>query len=115
MKRLTGLQKDTFDKMMEILHCANKDKLSRGGKPSETCLEDKLLMALEYWREYRTYFHISKSVEKEINEKKYSLITKSVSMEEIKSVCYSENVMTQKSTFFYPKVVCGFIFSSIDN
>ena len=25
------------------------------------CLEDQLLLALQYWREYRTYFHLSVS------------------------------------------------------
>ena len=41
------------------------------------------------------------------------IITKAVSMDEIKAVCYSGNVMPQKSTFFYPKVICGFVFSSL--
>lgn len=42
-----------------------------------------------------------------------ALITNEVKMEEVKSVCYSGAVMPQKSTFFYPKVICGFLFSSI--
>lgn len=58
-KRLTGIKKSTFKKMIEILRREEKIKKSKGGKPSVTQLEDKLLMALEYWREYRTYFHIS--------------------------------------------------------
>jgi hypothetical protein len=60
-KRLTGVKRTTFEKMIEILSKAELIKKSRGGKPSETSLEDKLLMTLEYWREYRTYFHISVS------------------------------------------------------
>lgn len=60
-KRLTGVNKSTFEKMLEILMLAEKEKNKKGGKPSITSLEDKLLIALEYWREYRTFFHIATS------------------------------------------------------
>ncbi len=46
-------------------------------------------------------------------EVQLALITKDISMEDVKKVCYSGYTMPQKSTFFYPKVVCGFLFSSI--
>jgi uncharacterized protein (DUF1015 family) len=42
-----------------------------------------------------------------------ALITNEVSMEEVKAVCYSGAMMPQKSTFFYPKVITGFLFSSL--
>ncbi|WP_018477974.1 DUF1015 domain-containing protein [Pontibacter roseus] len=42
-----------------------------------------------------------------------ALITNDVSMEQVKRVCFSGAIMPQKSTFFYPKVICGFLFSSI--
>jgi uncharacterized protein (DUF1015 family) len=42
-----------------------------------------------------------------------ALITNDVSMEQVKRVCHSGAIMPQKSTFFYPKVICGFMFSSI--
>lgn len=42
-----------------------------------------------------------------------ALITNEVSMEQVKRVCHSGAVMPQKSTFFYPKVICGYLFSSI--
>ena len=32
-----------------------------GGNPHRLCIEDRLLMALEYLREYRTYFHLGQS------------------------------------------------------
>ena len=38
---------------------------------------------------------------------------KVVSMEEIKQVCASGYTLPPKSTYFYPKVICGFLFSSI--
>ncbi|MBC5991696.1 DUF1015 domain-containing protein [Pontibacter cellulosilyticus] len=46
-------------------------------------------------------------------EARLALITNEVSMEQVKRVCYSGAIMPQKSTFFYPKVICGFLFSSI--
>lgn len=60
-RRLTGIKRKTFDKMIEILNAAEKIKKGRGGKPNKVSMEDRLLMALEYLREYRTYFHISQS------------------------------------------------------
>lgn len=60
-RRLTGIKRKTFDKMIEILNAAEKIKKVRGGKPNKVSMEDRLLMALEYLREYRTYFHISQS------------------------------------------------------
>lgn len=35
--------------------------MRQGGKPSHLNTEDKLLMALEYLREYRTYVHLGQS------------------------------------------------------
>ncbi|TXK52427.1 DUF1015 domain-containing protein [Pontibacter qinzhouensis] len=42
-----------------------------------------------------------------------ALITNEVTIEQVKRVCYSGAIMPQKSTFFYPKVISGFLFSSI--
>jgi len=42
-----------------------------------------------------------------------AIITNEVSIEEVKRVCHSGYTMPQKSTYFYPKVICGFLFSSI--
>lgn len=47
--------------MIKILTLAEKEKMRYGGKPDSLCIEDRLLMSLEYWREYRTFFHISKN------------------------------------------------------
>lgn len=60
-RRLTGVKKATFTKMTEILEVAHRKKKSRGGRPNKLSIELMLLMTLEYLREYRTYFHISKS------------------------------------------------------
>ncbi|KIC73147.1 putative transposase for insertion sequence element IS702 [Neochlamydia sp. EPS4] len=60
-RRLTGVKRTTFDKMVQILQEADKVKKIKGGRKYKLSLEDMLLMALEYMREYRTYFHISQS------------------------------------------------------
>nr|NGY95501.1 hypothetical protein [Neochlamydia sp. AcF84] len=60
-RRLTGIKRTTFDKMAQILQEADKAKKIKGGRKYKLSLEDMLLMALEYMREYRTYFHISQS------------------------------------------------------
>lgn len=60
-KRLTGVQKTTFMEMIAVVKEAENKKASRRGKPSLLSIEDKLLMALEYLREYRTYFHLGQS------------------------------------------------------
>jgi hypothetical protein len=60
-RRLTGVKRVTFDKMLVILSEAEKKKKAKGGRKSKLVLADRLLMALEYIREYRTYFHVSQS------------------------------------------------------
>ncbi len=60
-RRLTGVKSKTFGIMLGVLRIAEEKKHEHGGVDAKLSLEDRLLMALEYWREYRTYFHISKS------------------------------------------------------
>ena len=60
-RRLTGIKRTTFDLMVAILHEEEVLLKAHGGKPNKLSIEDRLLMALEYLREYRTYFHISRS------------------------------------------------------
>lgn len=47
------------------------------------------------------------------SEAQMAIITNEISIEEVKAVCHSGFTMPQKSTYFYPKVICGFVFSSI--
>ncbi len=47
------------------------------------------------------------------NEVQMAIITQEVSIEDVKRVCLSGYTMPQKSTYFYPKVIAGFLFSSI--
>ena len=60
-RRLTGVYPQTFAKMVEILEEAHEKKKLRGGRPNKLTIEGMLRMALEYWREYRTYFHVGEN------------------------------------------------------
>ena len=57
-KRLVGVQRRTFDEIVKILEDAASLKQTRG-YPNKLGLEDQALVCLQYWREYRTYFHIA--------------------------------------------------------
>ncbi len=46
-------------------------------------------------------------------EAQMAIITNGVSIDDVKRVCTSGFTMPQKSTYFYPKVICGFLFSTI--
>lgn len=54
-----GIKRETFEKMLEILRVAYDKKHKRRGRKPKLSLEDQLLAALEYWREYRTYARIA--------------------------------------------------------
>lgn len=60
-RRLTGVKRLTFGKMVEILRTADDKKKAQGGRKNKLIIENQLLMALEYLREYRTYFHVGQS------------------------------------------------------
>lgn len=59
-KRLCGVRLETFKQMLDVVRSPSQGK-QKIGRPSKLSLEDQLLMTLEYWREYRTYFHIGQS------------------------------------------------------
>jgi hypothetical protein len=60
-RRLTGVKRNTFEEMVALLVAEKRKQKAAGGKPNTLCIEDQLLMMLEYWREYRTYFHIGQA------------------------------------------------------
>ena len=59
-KRRCGLQIETFNQMIEILN-PHLDRRGKRGGQSKLSVEDRLLIVLECWREYRTQFHIGTS------------------------------------------------------
>lgn len=92
-RRVTGVKRSTFMKMLEILNAAYAAKKlaakGPGGRPSKLTVENKLLMTLEYLREYRTYAHIGSS---------YGL-SESKTFSNIRWV---ENVLVQSKEFSLP-------------
>lgn len=59
-KRLCGIRPETFAEMVAILEATAQQK-RKPGRPSKLSIPNRLLMTLQYWREYRTYFHIAQS------------------------------------------------------
>lgn len=59
-KRLCGVTLGTFEQMVKVV-AAQKVLAKKSGRPSKLSIEDQVLMTLEYWREYRTHFHIGVS------------------------------------------------------
>ncbi len=73
-KRYCGVRPETFEQMVKLLENHEKSK-KKSGRPPKLSVEDQILMTLEYFREYRTYFHIGQSWG--LNEPKvYRTITK---------------------------------------
>ncbi len=44
-----------------------------------------------------------------------ALITNDIEMKQVIDVCHSGFTMPQKSTYFYPKAICGFLFASLQD
>jgi Helix-turn-helix of DDE superfamily endonuclease len=59
-KRRCGVHPDTFAQMVTVLR-PHLDRRGKRGGQAKLSVEDQLLVVLEYWREYRTYFHIGSS------------------------------------------------------
>jgi hypothetical protein len=59
-KRRCGVHLETFNQMVEVLR-PHLDRRGKRGGQTKLSVADQLLVVLEYWREYRTYFHIGSS------------------------------------------------------
>ena len=61
-RRITGVKRVTFNKMVEVLQIFFEEQKRAakfpGGRPPKLSVENRMLMTLEYLREYRTYAHI---------------------------------------------------------
>jgi len=88
-RRITGVKRTTFDKMLEILLAAHTQKHRRRGRNPKLSMEDRLLAALEYWREYRTFAHIAAS---------YGVSESSI----FKTIRWIEDVLIKDGTFSLP-------------
>ena len=88
-RRITGVKRATFEKMTEILMLALVKKLSKGGRKPTLSVEEMLLAALEYWREYRTYAHIAAS---------YGIDESNI----YRTIKWTEDILIKDGTFSLP-------------
>ncbi len=75
--------------MIEILKKSYAEKHKRRGRKPKLSIENQLLAALEYWREYRTYAHIAAS---------YGIAESNI----YRSIKWIENVLIKDGTFSLP-------------
>ena len=88
-RRITGVKRATFEKMLEILSAALVKRLAQGGPKPKLCLEDMLLATLEYIREYRTYTHVAAS---------YGMSESQI----FRIICWVEGTLVKDGTFSLP-------------
>jgi len=88
-RRITGVKRATFQKMIEILQGAYAKKHRRRGRTPKLSIEDLLLATLEYLREYRTYAHIAAS---------YGIAESNI----YRGIKWVENTLIQDGTFSLP-------------
>ncbi len=60
-KRYCGVKPETFQRMVTVVSDHLAETKIKSGRPAKLSVEDQVLMTLEYWREYRTFFHIARS------------------------------------------------------
>jgi Helix-turn-helix of DDE superfamily endonuclease len=60
-KRYCGVEPETFRRMVELVSHRLTKKRRKMGRPPKLSVEDQVLLTLEYWREYRTFFHLATS------------------------------------------------------
>jgi hypothetical protein len=60
-KRYCGVKPETFRRMVTVVSLHLAETRIKSGRPPKLSVEDQVLMTLEYWREYRTFFHIARS------------------------------------------------------
>jgi hypothetical protein len=89
-KRLFGVKIETFGRMLKILQEAFGELHKQGGKPpTKLQVEDKLLLTLQYWREYRTMEHLAYE---------YGVVKSAVHS----SMVWVENTLIREGTFRLP-------------
>jgi hypothetical protein len=84
-KRVVGVNRTTFKRMLEILEEEYEQRHLRG-RSTKLSLEDMLLVAMEYWYEKRTYEQIAAS---------YKLAASNV----CRSIKWIEEVLARDGTF----------------
>jgi len=89
-KRLVGVKRATFEVMVEEYKKAEEERKKGhkiGGRKPKLCEEDRVLFMLEYYREYRTLYHMG--IDYEISEGQASKLVRDVESVLIKSGKFS--------------------------
>lgn len=60
-KRLCGIKPETFRHICAFIEEELQRTQKKPGRPTKLSIEDQVLLTFEYWREYRTQFHIANS------------------------------------------------------
>lgn len=60
-RRYTGVIRYVFEMMTLIVKEYDKERKLKAGRPCNLCVEDQILLLLEYYRENRTFFHLGTS------------------------------------------------------
>ena len=60
-KRYCGVERKTFERICEIVRSKSVAQRLVAGRPPQLEIADQVLLTLEYWREYRTMFHLGAS------------------------------------------------------
>jgi len=58
-KRAVGVKREVFKKMLKVYDGYEVEKMKLGGRKSSLSSGNKILIMLEYYREYQTQFHMS--------------------------------------------------------
>lgn len=58
-KRYFGIERTTYQHILEILQEAYIEQHKKGGRKAKISLENKLMITLNYYREYRSQFHLA--------------------------------------------------------
>ena len=57
-KRYFSIERATYQHMLKILQEAYTEQHKKGGRKAKISLENKLMITLNYYREYRSQFHL---------------------------------------------------------
>jgi hypothetical protein len=89
-KELFGVKKETFHEMFAVLTDAREKRRRKGGpRQAKLSVGDQLLLALQYWREYRTMAHLAFD---------FGVAASTVS----DTIVMVENTLIQNGTFHLP-------------
>ena len=89
-KRVVGVKRSTFEEMVKEYKKAEEERKKGhkiGGRKPKLCEEDRVLFMLEYYREYRTLYHMG--IDYGISEGQASKVVRDVESVLIKSGKFS--------------------------